>query len=104
MAERIPFPDLTVYAMSKSALLAFTRTLTREVGAQAITANLVQPGPIDTELNPANGDLANVNRPLTVLGRYGTPSEVAAVVAFLASFAAGCVTGSVVIGDGGFNA
>ncbi|MDF3125217.1 3-oxoacyl-ACP reductase family protein [Rheinheimera sp. 1928-s] len=104
LAERVPYPELTVYSMSKSALLAFTRGLARELGPQDITVNLVQPGPIDTDQNPADGDWAESNRRLTSLGRYGKPADVAAVVAFLASPAAHFMTGSVVTVDAGFNA
>ncbi|MBU1329520.1 MAG: 3-oxoacyl-ACP reductase FabG [Gammaproteobacteria bacterium] len=104
VAERVPFPGLTVYSMTKSALLAFTRGLARELGPQDITVNLVQPGPIDTDQNPADGAWADINRSLTSLGRYGTPADVAAAVTFLASPAAGFMTGSVVTVDAGFNA
>lgn len=104
VAERVPFPGLTVYSMTKSALLAFTRGLARELGPQDITVNLVQPGPIDTDQNPADGAWADINRSLTSLGRYGTPADVAAAVTFLASPAAGFMTGSVVTIDAGFNA
>ncbi|MDR9753758.1 SDR family oxidoreductase [Pseudomonas sp. SZMC_28357] len=104
LAERVPYPNLTIYSMSKSALLAFTRGLARELGPQAITVNLVQPGPIDTDQNPANGDWSEPNRRLTSLNRYGKPSDIAAAVAFLASPAADFMTGSVVTVDAGFNA
>lgn len=104
VAERVPFPGLTVYSMTKSALLAFTRGLARELGPQGITVNLVQPGPIDTDQNPADGSWADINRSLTALGRYGAPADVAAAVAFLASPAASFMTGSVVTVDAGFNA
>lgn len=104
VAERVPFPGLTVYSMTKSALLAFTRGLARELGPQAITVNLVQPGPIDTDQNPADGAWADINRSLTSLGRYGKPADVAAAVTFLASPAAAFMTGSVVTVDAGFNA
>jgi len=104
-AERGPFVGLAVYALSKAAMLGFTRHLARELGPQGITVNLVQPGPTDTELNPANGgELADLNRRLTSLGRYAAPAEVAAVTAFLASPAASYMTGSVVTVDGGYNA
>lgn len=104
VAERVPFGGLTVYALTKSALLAFTRGLARELGPLGITVNLVQPGPIDTDLNPANGDLAGINLPFLALGRYGTTAEIGHAVAFLASPAANYVTGSVLTVDGGFNA
>jgi 3-oxoacyl-[acyl-carrier protein] reductase len=103
-AERAPFPGLAGYSLTKSALLGLTRHLARELGPQGITVNLVQPGPIDTDMNPANGELADTVRGLTSLGRYGTPAEIAAAVAFLASPAAGFVTGSIVTVDGGYNA
>jgi len=104
LAERVPYPDLTVYSMSKSALLAFTRGLARELGPRDITVNLIQPGPIDTDQNPADGDWAEPNRRLTALGRYGNPADVAAAVTFLASASAHFMTGSVVTVDAGFNA
>lgn len=103
-AERAPFPGLAGYSLTKSALLGFTRHLARELGPQDITVNLVQPGPIDTDMNPADGELANTVRGLISVGRYGTTADVAAVVAFLASPAARFMTGSIVTVDGGFNA
>ncbi len=104
LGERVPFPGATVYSLTKSALLSFTRGLSRELGPMGITANLVQPGPIDTDMNPANGDQADMIRSMTSLGRYGQPTDVAAVVAFLASPAAQFITGSVITTDGGANA
>ncbi|MYZ43374.1 SDR family NAD(P)-dependent oxidoreductase [Schauerella aestuarii] len=104
LAERVPYPNLTVYSMSKSALLAFTRGLARELGPQAITVNLVQPGPIDTDQNPADGEWAEPNRRLTALGRYGNPADIAAAVTFLASPTAQFITGSAMTVDAGFNA
>lgn len=101
VAERAPVPGLAVYSLTKSALLALTRHLARELGPQGITVNLVQPGPIDTDMNPANGELADTARRLTSLGHYGLPADIAAAVAFLASPAARFMTGSIVTVDGG---
>lgn len=104
LAERVPFPGSTVYAMTKSALHAFTRGLSRELGPQGVTVNLVQPGSIDTDMNPASGEQADQLRALTALGRYGKPEEIAAVVAFLASPAAALITGAMITADAGFSA
>jgi 3-oxoacyl-[acyl-carrier protein] reductase len=104
VSQRVPFGGLTVYGLTKSTLLAFTHGLARELGPLGITVNLVQPGPIDTDLNPANGDLAGLNLPFTALGRYGIPADIGHAVAFLASPAANYVTGSALTVDGGFNA
>lgn len=104
LAERVPFPGLTVYALTKSAHHAFTRGLARELGSRAITVNLIQPGPTDTELNPNEGDVADLNVRMTSIGRYGTTEEIAAAVAFVASPAASFLTGSIVTADGGYNA
>jgi 3-oxoacyl-[acyl-carrier protein] reductase len=90
--------------MSKSALLAFTRALARELGPQGITVNLVHPGPTDTDMNPAQGNHADGQRGLTALGHYGKPEDVAAAVAFLASPAAQQITGTSISVDGGTNA
>ncbi|WP_029003466.1 SDR family NAD(P)-dependent oxidoreductase [Azorhizobium doebereinerae] len=104
LAERVPFPGVTVYSMSKSALLAFTRGLARELGPRGITVNLVHPGATDTDMNPAGGEQADGLRALTPLGHFGRPEDVAASVAFLASPAAGQITGTGLVVDGGFNA
>ena len=104
LAERVPFPGVTAYAMSKSALLSFTRGLSRELGPQGITVNLVLPGSTDTEMNPANGENADYQRSLTSLGRFGEPHEIANAVAFLAGPAASLITGAVLNVDAGFNA
>ncbi|ETK33316.1 SDR family NAD(P)-dependent oxidoreductase [Microbispora sp. ATCC PTA-5024] len=102
MAERVPFGGMTLYALSKTALVGMTKGLARELGARGITVNLVHPGPTDTDANPADGPGAEAIRGLTALGRYATPPEIAAVVAFLAGEDGRYVTGAVVNADGGF--
>lgn len=104
LGERVPFPGITVYSLTKSALLSFTRGLARELAPQDITVNLVQPGATDTDMNPATGEQADHMRSLTPLGRYGTPEDIAAAVAFLASPAGRQITGTTLTVDGGFNA
>ncbi|WP_118138461.1 SDR family NAD(P)-dependent oxidoreductase [Oceanicella sp. SM1341] len=99
--ERLPFAGITLYAMSKAALGAFTRGLARELGPRDITVNLVQPGSTDTASNPADGPAAEAQAAATALGRYGTPREVANAVAFLASPSASVITGATLTADGG---
>ncbi|WP_233359592.1 3-oxoacyl-ACP reductase family protein [Streptomyces sp. GMY02] len=101
MAQRVPGPGGTLYTMSKSALIGLTRALAREVGPRGITANIVHPGPIDTDMNPADGPFAAGQAALTALGRFGTAEEVAAMVAYLASADAAYVTGAEFAVDGG---
>lgn len=101
LGERVPFPGVTVYAMSKAALTSFTRGLSRELGPSGITVNLVQPGSTDTDSNPADGEAAEFQRSLSSLGRYGEPREVANAVVFLASPAASVITGAILTADGG---
>lgn len=100
-ADRIVGATGTVYFMTKSALQSFTRGLAHELGPRDITANLVQPGSTDTDMNPATGEFSDFQRSLIPLGRYGTPADVAAAVAFLASPAARQITGAIVNVDGG---
>ncbi|KQP10343.1 oxidoreductase [Methylobacterium sp. Leaf99] len=104
LGERVPFPGVTVYSMSKSALLSFTRGLARELGPQGITVNLVQPGSTDTDMNPADGAQSDMQRSMTALGHYGRPEDIAASVVFLASVAARQITGTTITVDGGANA
>lgn len=101
LGERVPFPGITAYAMSKAALTSFTRGLSRELGPQGITVNLVQPGSTDTESNPADGESADFQRSMTSLGRFAEPDEIANAVVFLASSAASVITGSIVTADAG---
>ncbi|MCW3840313.1 SDR family oxidoreductase [Micromonospora yasonensis] len=102
VARRTPFPGLALYSMSKTALVGLTKGLGRELGPRGITVNLVNPGPTDTDANPADGPNAGAIAGLTALGRYAAPAEIAAVVAHLAGPDAGYVTGAVIDADGGF--
>jgi 3-oxoacyl-[acyl-carrier protein] reductase len=100
-ADRVPSPAVGVYAASKSALVAFTKGLARELGPKEITVNLVQPGSIDTDMNPAHGPFGDTLRQLTASGRYGAVEDIANAVAFLASAKAQYITGSALTIDGG---
>jgi NAD(P)-dependent dehydrogenase (short-subunit alcohol dehydrogenase family) len=103
-ADRVPAPVLTVYSATKSALVAFTKGLARELGPQEITVNLVQPGSIDTDMNPAHGPFGDALRQFMALGHYGKPDDIANAVAFLASEKAKYITGTSLTVDGGANA
>ncbi|WP_433360978.1 SDR family NAD(P)-dependent oxidoreductase [Actinoplanes sp. CA-142083] len=102
MAERAVFPGFALYSMSKTALVGLTKALGRELGPRAITVNLVNPGPTDTDSNPADGPAAEQIGALTALGHYAEPGDVAAAVAFLAGPEARYLTGATVNVDGGF--
>ncbi|WP_225830709.1 SDR family oxidoreductase [Streptomyces sp. NK08204] len=104
MTQRVPGPGGTLYAMSKAALVGLTKALARELGERGIAANIVHPGPIDTDMNPADGPTAPAQAAMTALGRYGTADEVAAMVTWLAGPDAAYVTGAEFAVDGGFAA
>ncbi|WP_349970546.1 3-oxoacyl-ACP reductase family protein [Pseudomonas caspiana] len=103
-ADRMPFAGGGVYAMSKSALVGLTKGLSRDLGPRGITINNVQPGPVDTDMNPASGDFAESLIPLMAVGRYGHAEEIASFVAYLAGPEAGYITGASLTIDGGFGA
>jgi len=103
-ADRMPFAGGAVYAMTKAAVAGLTRGLARDLGPRGITVNNVQPGPVDTEMNPAQGEFAELLKPLIALGRYGRDEEIAAFVAYLAGPESGYVTGASLTIDGGFAA
>ncbi len=103
-AERMPFSGGAVYAMSKSAIVGLTRGLARDLGPRGITVNNVQPGPVDTDMNPDKGEFADTLKKLMALDRYGRAEEIAAFVAYLAGPEAGYITGASLTIDGGFAA
>ncbi|MBB1614248.1 oxidoreductase [Pseudomonas sp. UMC65] len=103
-AERMPFAGGGPYAMSKAALVGLTKGLARDLGPRGITINNVQPGPVDTDMNPADSDFAASLMDLMAIRRYGHAEEVAGFVAYLASPEAGYITGASLSIDGGFSA
>jgi len=104
MGDNAIGPETTLYTMSKSALQGLTRGLARDLGSRKITVNLIQPGPINTDMNPADAPLADFLRTRMALPDYGTAEDIAAFVSFIASEEARYVTGSFLTIDGGLNA
>ncbi len=104
VGERVLVPGLVAYSATKGAVKMFTQGLSREVASRGITVNNVQPGPIDTDLNPAAGEWAVPQKAATALDRYGHVEEVAALVAFVAGPESSYMTGSNLTVDGGMNA
>jgi 3-oxoacyl-[acyl-carrier protein] reductase len=102
MAERAVFPGFTLYALSKTALIGMTKGLARDLGPRGITANLVHPGPTDTDANPADGPNADMIRGFTALDRFAEPGDIAATVAHLAGDGGRYITGAAINVDGGF--
>lgn len=100
-ADRITFQGAADYIATKAAVAAYTRGWSRDLGPRGITVNIVQPGAIDTEMNPETSDHADMLRGLTALGRYGKPEDIAAAVAFLVGPDAGYITGATLNVDGG---
>jgi 3-oxoacyl-[acyl-carrier protein] reductase len=103
-AERIPFAGGAVYAMSKAGLVGLVKGLARDLGPRGITVNNIQPGPVNTDMNPAEGEFAQMLRNLMSIPRYGSADEIAAMVAYLAGPESAFVTGASLAIDGGFTA
>lgn len=103
-SDLVPFVGGSVYALTKGAIASFTRGLARDLGPRSITVNNIQPGPIDTDMNPAEGPFADSLKSTMALQRYGRAEEVAAMVSYLASPEAAFVTGASLKIDGGFTA
>ena len=103
-AQRVPYGGVTLYAMSKSALIGFTKGLAREVGGRGITVNIVDPGSTDTDMNPADGPTVAAELELMAVKRYAQPEEIAAAVGYLAGAESQFITGASLAIDGGFTA
>lgn len=102
--DRMPVPGMAAYALSKSALQGMARGLARDFGPRGITVNVVQPGPIDTDANPANGPMSELLHGFMAIKRHGSAEDVAGMVAWLAGPEAGFVTGAMHTIDGAFGA
>lgn len=100
-ADSMPFAGGSLYAMSKAAVQMMTKSWARDLGDRKITANVIQPGPIDTDMNPADGFFSEALTPMTAIKRYGKPEEIAELAVFLSSSKAANITGSAINIDGG---
>lgn len=103
-SDRVPWPGFSVYGMSKAAIVGLTKGLARDLGPRGITVNNVQPGPVNTDMNPADGPMAGDMHGLMALDRHADPDEIAGMVAYLAGPESGMVTGASLLIDGGFAA
>ncbi len=104
MVQYAAFPTASVYTLTKGAVAGFSRGLVRDLGPRGITVNTVHPGPTDSDMNPADGAVADFVRPNIAVGRYGEGKDIASAVAYLASAEAGFVSGAELLVDGGFTA
>jgi 3-oxoacyl-[acyl-carrier protein] reductase len=104
LGERVSFPGVTIYSMTKGAVANLARGLARDLGPRGITVNVVEPGPIDTDMNPADAEGAADQARSTALGRYGKPEDIAAMVAHLAGEGGRYITGASILVDGGYAA
>jgi NAD(P)-dependent dehydrogenase (short-subunit alcohol dehydrogenase family) len=104
LAERVAEPGVSLYALSKAALVGWTKGLARDLGPRGITVNLIQPGSTDTDMNPADGAAADAQRERMAIPRFGRPQEIAALVAFLAGPEGRFINGTAITIDGGANA
>jgi NAD(P)-dependent dehydrogenase (short-subunit alcohol dehydrogenase family) len=104
LAQRVLWPDISLYALSKAALSGFTRGIARDLGPRGITANIVHPGSTDTDMNPASGETADIQRSVMAIPRFSSADDIAAFVTWLAGPEARFVTGAEHVIDGGTNA
>lgn len=103
LAERVTEPGIALYAMSKAALIGFTKGLARDLGPRGITVNIIHPGSTDTDMNPADGDHAEAQRRRMAIPRFGEAGDIAGLVAYLASEEGRFITGAGIAIDGGVN-
>lgn len=103
-SDRVPWAGFSVYGMSKAAIVGLTKGLARDLGPRGITVNNVQPGPVNTDMNPADGPMASSMHGLMALSRHAHPDEIAGMVTYLAGPESGMVTGASLLIDGGFAA
>jgi 3-oxoacyl-[acyl-carrier protein] reductase len=103
LAERVPAANTTLYATSKAALLGFTKGLARDLGPRRITVNLIQPGPIDTDMNPADGPFSDWMRNQMAIPEFGQGADIASLVAWVAGPESRFMTGAILTIDGGMN-
>lgn len=104
LAHKVPWPGISLYAMSKAALIGFTRGLARDLGGRGITANIIHPGSTNTDMNPADGQMADAQRGLMAIPQYSRPDDTAGLISWLAGPEAKVVTGAEFTVDSGINA